>query len=427
MPRHATYDDVTDGVLDDALFSSDISYSGHLRLSMPGDLSYGGIELAVNTPLFSLDLDTAGPWGTEDEFMDRHGYNPFAWSDFDDEPDGCDCESCRRDRGYEDTYDPYGEQTADDPDATALGALPLAIPSLSNRPTRLTSAEIEVGMGGNYLAEEFYKAGLSDSSYMLEYHSGMTNQFVRVEEDASVAAEVIFSKMQLDDVDHAEQFERGVGIIRKAINDGTCKLDMRCGLHIHIGVNRTRTIPGYNSQNLTSLYHLWNYLEDTIFRLASANWKGHRSEFGNNYAPKTHKGYTDASQVSFNRASLNMGNFLSAVRCSVPNYDHPSVDWSEFDMVESVPTIEFRVFNTSANARKIRAYVALCQALVAYAQDNMVTPDILPPHEWTEIAECDPAASEERIKFIMSELPLTHDEKADLLYCIEKCSLAEAI
>lgn len=440
--RVPTYEDVRTGKLSEDLFYSSLSYTGSLQLLEADDLEtyftpeeIEDRELAVDTLVISEMADGAAPWMTYDEFHDCWDCRPERWEQHvtDGSSDYCECGSCyeyrEEQRRYdEDTYDPYGQQTTDDP-GVAEG--PMSIVSLPNRPTRLVSTEIEVGMGGNYLAEEFYRAGLSAFDYMLDYHSG-EDDFVRVEEDASVAAEVIFSKMDLANPKHISKYEEGIAIIRKAINDGACKLDMRCGLHIHIGVNRTkgyrgRKIPGYTSQNLTSLYHLWNYLEDTIFRLASANWKGHRSEFGNDYAPPTRKGRNSAAEASYDRASLNMGNFLEACRYNIPNYDHPATDWSRFDLSEGRPTIEFRVFNTSANARKLRAYIALCQALVAAAQETIYTPDLFPPHAWTGHNECDNAASAERITFIMEQLPLTDDEKADLAYCIERCSLSTAI
>ena len=191
---------------------------------------------------------------------------------------------------------------------------------------------------------------------------------------------------------------------------------MRCGLHIHVGLNRDRSAKtgAFTMEQVSSLYHLWNYLEDTIFRLGSANWKGHRSQHGNSYSPATAKGVRMESLVSMGRCSLNIGNYLGYMR-----YGGASSG--------NIPTVEFRVFNTSANQRKIRAYAALCQALVAFAADNAVTAENYPVFAWTQNEEPDVLATKERLTFILDKLPLTNAERQDILYCAERSSLVSCI
>lgn len=377
----------------------------------------------VGSVIFALDCDGTGPYSDADGFYRHNGVYVEDWSPYDCS-ECCDegCSECCD----EDTYDPYGEESSDDPGANTSR---LHVKSLAKRPVRMTSVEIEVGMGGNYLAESFYNADLSTYDHMGGYHDMDDDTFIRVEEDSSVAAEVIFSRMLLDGPD-ASKFEEGIGIIRQAINDGKCKLDMRCGLHVHVNLSAGNGALCYGMDDVASLYHLWNYVEDTVFRLGAANWKGHRSEFGNDYSPKTVKGYATLVEIGRNmgtrRGALNLSNYLRARHsCSCGAFDFG--DWRECTCNLGRSTVEFRVFNTSANSRKIRAYVALCQALVAAAADKRFDPDTYPAFEWTDGGDVDVSASKERLEFILNELPLTNDERQDILYCAEKSSLSAVL
>lgn len=407
----------------------DIVAQGHTGIVTDTDTLYDrytDAQYEVGTAVFALDCDGTVPWGNVAAFESYHDCHPCDWRYESDDDEPCDCEDCRRENGEEDTYDPYGEESADDPSANTSR---LHVKSMTNRPVRMTSVEIEVGMGGNYLAEAFYNAGLSDVDHMGGYHDMDDSSFVRVEEDSSVAAEVIFSRMLLDSSD-AGKFEKGIGIIRFAIDAGKSKLDMRCGLHVHVNLSKGNGALCYGMDDVASLYHLWNYVEDTIFRLGAANWKGHRSEFGNDYAPKTTKGFTTSVEIGRNmngrRGALNLSNYLGARHnCNCGAFDFGN--WRECTCDLGRSTVEFRVFNTSANSRKIRAYVALCQALVAAAALKRYGPDEYPAFEWTDGGDVDVSASKERLEFILNELPLTNDERQDILYCAEKSSLSAVL
>jgi hypothetical protein len=63
---------------------------------------------------------------------------------------------------------------------------------------------------------------------------------------------------------------------------------------------------------------------------------------------------------------------------------------------------------------------------VEYAKRNHVSAGDLPVHGWTETADVVHAErAEEALSFIFRELPLTYDEKADLLYCASNSSLKD--
>jgi len=110
--------------------------------------------------------------------------------------------------------------------------------------------------------------------------------------------------------------------------------------------------------------------------------------------------------------------------------------WDECTCNLTKCTFEFRLFNTTANPRKLLAYLALCQALVAKA---ISMPEIKAPaatfpglpfvrktlknmtdDERTYLTE----AWKPRLEFIMNELPLTEEEKNAITYCMLHSEIA---
>lgn len=373
--------------------------------------------------IFSADDDGEAPWACASCYASRNGDEPsgrFVYVD--DAPDAED------DGSYE------AQETTDD--EVRIPSSPLALAVLPNRPARLLSFEQEVGRGGNYIAEQLHLGGFASDRYVHGYHHRheARGDMVWVEEDGSVAAEVIWSKLDLTDANVARRFEDGLEVIRNGIRGGEVKLDMRCGLHIHVGLGYDALLgtPAYGSRSVESLYHLWNHLEDTMYRLASANWRCHRTEVAeSNYAPPTRKGLVGVTQVGdafqTGRGALNLSNYLSARgECNCGAFRFAA--WEECVCELRMPTVEFRVFNASANKRKLRAYGALCLAMVAYAEQHKVQPNTHPVLGWERATELlNVEESKQRLAFILDELPMTREERLDVVYCAEKSSLREVV
>lgn len=386
-----------------------------------------------------------------DCFDDTNGVNPErdicidCWSHVDE--DGyCNCEEVP-----EPQYDPEmdydmapaaraepekEETTDDDPDVPMNSLL---FRSLSNRPMRMVSFEQEIGLGGNYIAEQLHDAGFGTADHMVEYHAshnhepgrrpeGTPRPFVTVEEDTSVAAELVWSCMDLDVPDHATKLEDGLELIRQAIRQKRLKLDMRCGGHIHVDVS------DYVPRNAASLYYLGCYLEDTVYRLSSANWKCHRTEIAReNYAPVVRKGAVRTSDALMlagaDRSWLNFTHLINArsgrsCGCGAAAYGL----WDECTCPVRQCTIEFRVFNTTANPIKLRAYIALCVSMIQYARDNTVTGEKFPEFAWNGRSDdLHMGKSIERLDFIMTQLPMEDADRKAIMYCVKNSSLAPCL
>jgi len=334
----------------------------------------------------------------------------------------------------EDVTDPSAdfEQIGDDIESEARPKLALQIPALDDRPARLVSMEQEIGGDANTAVEALHSEGLTSEGYMRGYHSGGTSSdFCYVEEDGSVDGEIIYSRMRLDNPRTARKLEDALGVVQTLISEDQIGLDSRCGFHIHVGLSYSEGVPCYSMENVVSLYHLWNYVEDTVFRLASANWRHHRTEGqGCNYSPPTPKRLAGAVSVgrgmSRERGALNLSNFLAARGyCSCGAFDFG--DWSACTCNLEKATVEFRVFNATANKRKIRAYTALCLALVAYAERNTCTAETHPVDAWRGTAALNADEAYKRLHFILRELPLTEEEREDIRYCAERSTLKSVV
>lgn len=311
----------------------------------------------------------------------------------------------------------------------------LRLPAFPTRPTRVMSVELEVGQGRTSLPRAFYNYGLSRYNNLRGYHGSEhvlatdSGQFVHVEQDSSVDAEIVCSMMDLDNDTISRRFEQAMRIVRAGVQANEVQLDARCGMHIHVDLTRV------GLGKVANLYHLWNFMEDTIFRVASANWQGHRTEVAStNYAPRVGKGFRSRREIVNNtggRNSMSLGNYFRSMRscqCGVVQYE-PEENWGECRCHWGKATVEFRVFNTTANLRKIHAYTALALALVTHAiNSEELSPDDLPVMEWTGTNhQSSREDTEQRVRYMLNELPLTTTEREDLIYCMRNSSIKDIL
>lgn len=328
--------------------------------------------------------------------------------------------------GFEEGTDEVSGREDRPPPATIL-------PRVDGRASRLVSFEQEIGGDSRELARAFHAEGLSPFDTVLAYHSGSNydSAWLYVEDDSTVDGEVIYSRLRLDRLAVARKVEDALGVVHEHIVDDLVGLDSRCGFHVHVGVGfdaggdyEGGEIRAYSMDDVRSLYHLWNHCEDTMYRLASANWKRHRSDHGNDYAQPIGKGYDSGSVIGFGsnlaraRCGINFGPYLGArghCGCSAAVYGA----WSECTCALGKPTVEFRVFNATANTRKVRAYTALSLALVGFATQESVTPETFPIRPWRGSSNMLADESAGVLRFMLEDLPLTADERADVIYCAE--------
>ena len=331
-----------------------------------------------------------------------------------------------------------GESFDEDADMTNKAMQIPTIPGREN--VRQCGIEIEGANGdgnGNDLAVALYDAGLSAIDGMAGYHHGDGSGFAHVERDSSVDWEVVIGPLNPANQRQVRDLNSVVRIIREHIKDGRLGLDLRAGCHIHVEAARTSLTGAFN------LNTLFAYLEDVIFRLAAARWPVHRAIMNTHYTAPIPK---DLRKLQFARThndedaryyALSFQNYfnrvLSNCHCGAVRYD----SWEDCECDLGKCTFEFRVFNTTANPRKLHAYMALAQALVAKAMslgelDN--ASDTFPALEFRTRRFKDMPETEQeeivglwrdRLAWMFNELPLTDAEKESIAYCIRHSELEQ--
>ena len=322
----------------------------------------------------------------------------------------------------------------------------LLIPTIPGRETiRLVGIEIEGANGdsiegregGNTLARALYDAGLSGSYAMNGYHSG-TRSKVYVERDSSVDWEMVIGPLNVANPQDVDLLNSSVRMVRGFINDKTLKLDMRAGLHVHVGAERVAFHNAYN------LHKLYMYMEDFLYRLGAAKWPYHRSV--------NRRGRDQAGKSPITEGKLNFARTFAGQRYYGLSFDNYFARYFEscecgarrYGLFDECTcelgkcTFEFRLFNTTANTIKIHAYLAICQALVAKAVelDEIKDASQYPALDFTKTKVSDLHHAtrgklvrewEKRIVFVNEQLPLTPEEKRSIHYCIMNSEMGKLV
>lgn len=326
---------------------------------------------------------------------------------------------------------------------TVLDAL---VPMPGRENIRRSGIEIEGAGRGQLLANALHAAGLTQYDEILGYHGSRAlaaTQYYSVERDSTVDWEIVSPVIMLNDPASVTRLNGVLDVLRQQIKDGQVGFDMRCGLHIHVEARPCSVIGAFN------LAAVWNHLEDTLFRLGSAKWERHRAaDGGSSYTRPIPKQFNNVREFGVEIGdnpdryhALSFANFFGRLfgncHCGAVRYD----SWENCTCDLGKFTFEFRVFNTTANKTKMHAYLALCQALVAYATSkpeavdraefptfafNEHTLKTLNDRNYMTEAMYDEwlVDSMERLTWIFTQLPLTSEERDSLLYCVKNSDLS---
>ncbi len=324
----------------------------------------------------------------------------------------------------------------------------IVIPTIPGREViRLVGMEIEGANGeglsglegGNILAGALYSAGLSRADMISGYHSSSGRRMsVHVERDSSVDWELVIGPMNVADGREVDIMNRSVRTVRSLINDGTLKLDMRAGMHVHVGADKVPFAKAYN------LHKLYMFMEDFLYRLGAAKWPYHRSV--------NRRGRDQAGKSPITEGKLHFARTFTGNRYYGLSFDNYFARYFEgcqcgarsYGLFEECTcdlgkcTFEFRLFNTTANTVKIHAYLAICQALVAKAieLDEITDTSEYPALDFNKKRASDLHPStrmkmnrewEKRIVFVNEQLPLTPEEKKSIHYCIMNSEMGKTV
>lgn len=304
------------------------------------------------------------------------------------------------------------------------------------RPVRICSLEIECGgPGGTALARELSAAQLSPHNAVQPHWASNRQVFdpvCHVEKDSSLGqdgGELIFHKLQLDTEEDVANLYKGMGIVRRQITNGKLSMDMRCGLHVHIDAHR------FGIGHVRNLVLLFNYLEDPIYRLASAGYSKHR---GTGYAAKIGKGpYRDKNAfaggffgTNAHSSALNVSNYWKSIRGNCACGASVVGEHEKCTCNLGKCTFEFRVWNGTSSIRKLAAYVALSQSLVAYARmfDHDLDEADFPICEYHTGVKVTEGLMEEwrsRLMWMFKNLYFSPTERDNIHYAIRESDLSK--
>ncbi len=345
--------------------------------------------------------------------------------------------SCRR--AYEDSEEYVSESEIEEQDTEVdipvLSAEGLGFEARYFNPERgdqLTSVELEFGRDPEGVARALYNNGMSPASTVGGYHEqarrNRGSSYVEYDGSVSGGGEMVISMVRLPDEQETLRLWHTVKVLRDRVHAGDNNLNMQCGCHIHVNAL------GRDLNSIISTVVAYNHIEDILYRMSAAHYKHHRLDNGNEYCETTEKEITDKERfrASFGTRryyGLNVGNYLSYrhdCRCGA-GFDHADrcqCDDSSFYK----PTLEFRLFNTTANGAKLHAFIAVCQALTHYGTNRTLLSSDLPPMEYegtnqgytyTEYVE--------RLTWMLTELPFSASERNSIRYCIRNSSLKDML
>jgi hypothetical protein len=319
-------------------------------------------------------------------------------------------------------------------DPEELPAEKMLLEHNEHRPIRVCSIEMECAPpGGNALAKELHAQGLATWDRVVDYHSSHRHRgFCHVERDRSLGedgGELIMQLLELDNIEDVRKLHSAMGVVRKQLSAKKLNIDMRCGLHIHIDAHR------FGLGHVRNLVILFNYLEDPLYRMAASQYSRHR---GMQYASKLHKqGYPDRQTFGLNffpnnghNHALNVAHYWRAVRercgCGanlIGSYENCTCNLGKC-------TFEFRVWNGTANYRKVAAYAAISQSMVAYARlHDDLDADAFPVLEYdNKASKITEERKEEwlsRLTWMFRNLYFSANERENIFYVIRNCDLSK--
>jgi hypothetical protein len=322
----------------------------------------------------------------------------------------------------------------------------LVIPSVAFRPFRTISYEMELDGDGELVAQTLYRCGLVPMSRVATYNQHPDDTKAEypcfMKHDGSVSAgEIIAYLLNLDDQSHADALMDTCRKVRSLIEMKKASIGPTCGGHIHADAHN------FSYGDCWRLLTLFNYIEDPLYRIAGAGSPdGHRSLNPENRARNGGEGYTNSPvkgpfgtkgvlgqsiQGQRRNSGLNFTPYIAAAGlCECGSMAYEDSKNCKCNLGKS--TIEWRIFNSTANPRILHAWIALVQAMMAWSEG-----DADPTPEWEKQYEAFPwlgksfdAISSKnketvrsRVEWIFRNLPLTEDERDSLAYAVEQSDI----
>lgn len=166
--------------------------------------------------------------------------------------------------------------------------------------------------------------------------------------------EVVTPPLEYDDIELLQEIVR-------ALRKSGAKVNASCGIHIHIdGAN-------HNASSLKKLINFMTARQDLFYEALEIK------ERGNHWCKKINSQIlTDIKCVPLSKNNIEKIWYSAANDGYTGGIDHQHYNSTRYHGINlhsyfSKGTVEFRLFNSTTHAGKIKAYIQLCLALSAWA------------------------------------------------------------
>lgn len=224
---------------------------------------------------------------------------------------------------------------------------------------------LEVEYGGSSFDSVIAKLnehGLSQVRTRFGYQGHSDTDWV-VKADGSVAhgGELVSPPLDFDDPDQRGQVDRAFVALREA----GARTEQSAGIHVHVDVS---DLTWKQVQNVVRLFVKF---EDVLYRLATSGWRSMRPR-GYQFCPPLRR--DRAERICNARSEDSMAGAWYGTTAANSHYERRQHGHgSRYCGINLASyyfrgTIEFRLFNSSMNAERVQAYIAICVALVEDAR-----------------------------------------------------------
>lgn len=309
----------------------------------------------------------------------------------------------------------------------------LLIPSSEIRPIRTISIETEFDGKGPEVTRALHKAGLLPAPDMDQSHTaqprGITHPCLMKRDGTVTGGELVTYLLDLDNENHAEALLRMTEVMKGCRDMQFAQFTHRAGGHIHIDLH------GFTMRDAWAYYTLFQYLQKPLYYIGGAGSAfGHRTLEGSGYSSPPPGGPFGslrkfALEFPKDRFGLNLGNWSqSRNHCKCGAF--AAGEWSECNCNLGKATAEWRLWNAEISPRILHAWIALMQAITAYAQ--IISADMneaeYPYLLWKNNRFKDESTAarkqiKERLEWMHGTLPLTIHERDSLIYALKQSDL----
>lgn len=222
--------------------------------------------------------------------------------------------------------------------------------------------ELELGLQRGctrqQVSDALASAGLGGIQHGYAGHS-QTDWVVKTDASVPGGLEVVSPPLDFDNADQRGQVDRALA----AIKDYT-KPVPSAGIHVHV---ESRHL---SARQIAGVARTFSHFEDVLYRLASSGWRTIRPGARDFAKPLTEAQVQGLAKAK-NDQQVQTAYYGRANMFGTTSHGHGARYYAlNLHSHFFRGTIEFRLFNSSLNRRRVQTYIAICMAVVQDARNG---------------------------------------------------------